>query len=173
MTESTATKTALESVPAKKIEQRGPFELFDDIYQEIASRAFAIFEGNGGNVGHELDHWLQAEAQLLHPVHLRIAETDNSVAVEAEVPGFGAKDLAIGLDGKRLTICGKKETSEEQKKGKAVYQEHCSNEIMRAIDLPADVDGSKATAKLKNGVLELELPKSAKPNSARVEVKVA
>jgi HSP20 family molecular chaperone IbpA len=39
--------------------------------------------------------------------------------------------------------------------------------------LPAEVDASKATATLKNGVLELQAPKSAKAITGRVEVKTA
>jgi HSP20 family molecular chaperone IbpA len=54
-----------------------------------------------------------------------------------------------------------------------VYQEQCSNEILRLIDLPADVDASKAAATLNNGMLELQLPKSAVAKTTRVEVKSA
>ena len=65
------------------------------------------------------------------------------------MPDFEAEDLQINVEPRRLTISGKKETKEEQKKGKAVYQEQCSNEILRVIDLPAEVVASKASATLK------------------------
>ena len=60
----------------------------------------------------------------------------------------------------------------EIQKGKTVYKEQCSNEIFRAVALPAEVDASKATATLKNGVLELHVPKSAKAAAKSVEVKI-
>jgi HSP20 family molecular chaperone IbpA len=41
------------------------------------------------------------------------------------------------------------------------------------VDLPAEVDASKASATLVNGVLELNLPKAAEAKTARVEVKEA
>ena len=85
-----------------------------------------------------------------------------TVTVKAEVPGFEVKDLEVTLEPQRLVISGKRETKEETKKGKTVYKEQCSNEIFRAVPLPAEVDASKATATLKNGVLELQVPKSAK-----------
>ena len=54
-----------------------------------------------------------------------------------------------------------------------MYQEQCSNEILRVIDLPAEVVTSKAAATLKNGMLELQMPKSAVAKITRVEVKSA
>jgi HSP20 family protein len=119
------------------------------------------------------DDWVKAESQLLHPVHVRIAESDEALTVKAEVPGFEAKDLQINVEPRRLTLSGKKETKEEQKKGKAVYQEQCSNEILRVIDLPAKVDTSKAAATLKNDILELLMPKSDVVKATRIEVKFA
>lgn len=168
-----ATATQMAPVPAKAIERQDVFERFNQIYNSIARRAFEIFEGNGRSFGHELDDWFKAESELLHPVHVRMAESDGALTVEAEVPGFETKDLQINLEPRRLTISGKRETKEEQKKGKAVYQEQCSNEILRVIDLPAEVDASKAAATLKNGMLELQMPKSAVAKPTRVEVKAA
>jgi HSP20 family protein len=159
--------------PAKAIERQDLFERFNHIYNSIARRAFEIFEGNGRSFGHELDDWFKAESELLHPVHVRMAESDDALTLEAEVPGFESKDLQINLEPRRLIISGKKETKEEQKKGKAVYQEQCSNEILRVIDLPAAVDTSKAAATLKNGMLELQMPKRAVAKPTRVEVKAA
>ena len=166
-----ATATQMAPAPAKAIVRQDVFERFNQIYNSIARRAFEIFEGNGRSFGHELDDWFKAESELLHPVHVRMAESDDALTLEAEVPGFETKDLQINLEPRRLTISGKKETKEEQKKRKAVYQEQCSNEILRVIDLPAAVDASKAAATLKNGMLELQMPKSAVAKPTRVEVK--
>lgn len=170
---ATATKTALEPVSARSVESKSVFEEFDRVYNAIARRAFELFEGNGRNSGHELDDWLRAESEFLHPVKLNITEAGDALAIEAEVPGFTAKDLEIQIEGRRLTISGKRESSEEQKKGKSIFQEHRSNEILRVVDLPTDVDVSKATATLKNGIVGLQLPKSAKAQSTRIDVKVA
>ena len=167
-----ATATQMAPVPTKAIGQQDVFEQLNQIYSSIARRAFEIFE-NGRSFGHELDDWFKAESELLHPVHVRIAESDDSLTVEAEVPGFEAKDLQGTLEPRRLSISGKKETKEEQKKGKTVYQEQCSNEILRVIDLPAEADASKAAATLKNGILELQMPKSAVAKTTHIEVKSA
>jgi len=172
-----ATKTALAPAPASKaLETEDMFEQFDRIYNKIAQRAFEIFDGNGRLFGNDLNDWFKAESELLHPVRLNISETKEAVNVEAEVPGFTEKDLEVRLEPRRLTISGKRETNEEQKKGKTVWQEHRSNEILRVADLPAEVETDKATATLKNGMLELAMPKTAKAQkekATRVEVKAA
>lgn len=175
---SAATQTALEPVKAKelvpvKTTSNDLMERFNEVYDEIANRAFSIFENDGRLFGHDLENWFKAETELFHPVHANVTEADGTVTVDAEVPGFEVKDLEVTLEPQRLIISGKRETKEETQKGKTVYKEQCSNEIFRAIALPAEVDASKATATLKNGVLELQAPKSAKATTSRVEVKTA
>ena len=44
---------------------------------------------------------------------------------------------------------------------------------MRVIDLPAEVVASKAAATLKNGMLELQMPKTPETKGTHVEVKPA
>jgi HSP20 family molecular chaperone IbpA len=47
----------------------------------------------------------------------------------------------------------------EDKQGDAVYTEQCSDEIFRTLDLPAEVNVMKVTATLRDGVLNVQLPK--------------
>jgi HSP20 family protein len=170
------TATALQAVKTPvAIKQSATDELFDRIektYESIARRAFEIFDNNGRWLGHELEDWFRAEAELLHPVHLEITETDENLAVRAEVPGFTSKELTINVEPRRLTITGKHEAQEENKKGKTVYSERCAKEIMRVIALPAEIDSSKVNATLKDGVLKIEMPKAAHAKAIRVEPKV-
>ena len=170
---ATAMQESKAPVPIKHSDEKNAFDRMQQAYDSIAKRAFEIFDNNGRWLGHELTDWLQAETELLHPVHLEIAETDDALTVRAEVPGFTTKELDINVEPRRLTIAGKHEAREEKKKGKTIYSEHCAQEILRSIDLPADVDGAKATATLKDGVLKLELPKAAHAKTVRVEAKSA
>ncbi len=158
---------------AKPAETENVFDRFQQAYDSIARRAFEIFDNNGRWFGNELSDWLQAESEFLHPVHLEIAETDDALTVRAEVPGFTAKELDIRVEGNRLTIAGKHESREESTKGKTIYSERCANEILRSVELPSDVDGTKVNATLKDGVLNIELPKAPHAKSVRIEPKVA
>jgi hypothetical protein len=74
-TRANATATQMAPVATKAIEQEDVLDRFDRIYNSIAQRAIEIFESNGRNFGHEFDDWFKAEFELLHPVHVRIAES--------------------------------------------------------------------------------------------------
>lgn len=167
---STAVQRAPSSGSLRVVEPQTLFERMSRIHDEIARRAFDLFQQDG-SLGRDLENWFTAEEQLVHPVHVNINETETSLNVQAEVPGFEPKDIEISLEPARLTISGKREANQErQEKGKVIYKELCSSEMLRVIDLPAEVDPEKTRATLKNGVLELEMPKAEKALGKRVEV---
>lgn len=150
-------------------------ERMNNLYERIARRAYEIFDGNGRITGRDLADWFQAEQEFLHPLHLEISESPAAITVRAEVPGYKANDLEINVEPHRLTITGTRETKQESKTNETVYSETCSDQILRVLDLPAAVDPAKVKAMLKNGVLELDMPKatpaeSAKGNSKAVKV---
>lgn len=165
------------AVPAKTTAISGPAESqrilnrMERMYDAVARRAFEIFEGNGRWNGRDLDDWLEAESEIIHPMHLEVLETNNTLTVKAEVPGFTAKELDVQVETYRLTISGKHESKEESSKGTTVYSERCANEVFRSIALPAAVDAAKVNATLKDGVLTVELPKTASGKSVPIETK--
>ena len=170
---ATALQPVKTTAVSKSAELPDIFERMHQLYDSIEKRAFEIFDNNGRWFGRELSDWLQAESELLHPVHMEIAETDNALTVRAEVPGFTAKELDIQVEPRRVTISGKHVTREESKKGKTIYSERCAKEILRSVELPAEIDGSKVNATLKDGILNIELPKSTVAKTVRVEAKTA
>jgi HSP20 family protein len=177
MAAQTATAVATQPVKIPAISKpSGPdknIEKFDQIYDSIAKRAFEIFNNNGQWFGNELSDWLQAESEILHPIHLEIAETEDALNVRAEVPGFTARELNIQVDGNRLTIAGKHESTEESRKGKKIYSERCAKEILRSVELPMAVDPTKVNAQLMNGILSIELPKAQDAKAVPGEMKAA
>jgi len=170
---ATAMQPAKGPVPVKQSPRGDVLDQIHQTYDSIARRAFEIFSDNGRWLGHELDDWFRAESELLHPVHLEIAETDDNLTVRAEVPGFSTKELEINVEPRKLTISGKHEAQDESKKGKTIYSERCAKEILRVVDLPTEVDSSKVSAILKDGVLSIELPKAAHAKTVRIEPKTA
>lgn len=99
-----------------------------------------------------------------------IIERDAEVVVRAEAPGVAKDDLNISLTENTVILSGK--TRHEQKEDAGNYRrmEMSRGEFSRTLHLPADVDASKASAKFKDGVLELTLPKLKK--SSRHTVKI-
>lgn len=94
-----AMQTALEPTQVKVVEPQTMLERFNKLSEQISRRAYEIFEGTGNVFGRDLENWFKAESEILHPVHLRVAEKDGAVSVEAEVPGFTAKELEVSLEG--------------------------------------------------------------------------
>lgn len=146
----------------------------DRTFQQITQRAFEIFERNGHQFGHDIDDWFKAEMDLLHPVPVQVAEVGDNVEVRAEVPGFNQNEIEVSVEPGRLTIVGQRETdTRKEKPGKTIYAESCSDQILRIVELPAIVDAEKATATLKDGVLQLTMPKAAKARTIQIKSRAA
>ncbi len=175
--QSTAVQEARQAPPLRLVSAEQMLDRMKEAVDAVARRAFEIFEGNGRRFGRELDDWFQAEAEVLHPVHLEISETDAALTVRAEVPGFTEKDIDVSLEPRRLTISGKRESTEKRKTGKTIYSETCCNQIFRAIDLSAEVDTASSAIKTvyDRGVLTITLPKveKAKAREIKLEPKAA
>lgn len=171
MGETAAVKRAEEAT--KPVKFGSLLDRMDDIFNALSRRAYQIFEENGRAFGRDWEHWFQAERELLHPVHAAIEESDEFLQIKAEVPGFNEKELEISVEPRRLTISGKREAKKEEKKGKMVYAERCCDQIMRILDLPAEVETEKVSAILKNGMLEMTLPKAEKARAIRIHPKAA
>jgi HSP20 family molecular chaperone IbpA len=171
MGEATGVKRVEE--PFKPVKYGSLLGQIDNTFNFIARRAYEIFEIGGRAFGRDLDNWLQAEKELLHPVLVNVTESDGSFEVTAEVPGFTEKEIEVGVEPRRLTITGKRETKKEEKKGKTIWTESCSDQILRLVDLPAEIETGKVAATLKNGVLELTLPKLGKAQTLRIHPKAA
>jgi HSP20 family protein len=99
-----------------------------------------------------------------------VIDRDAEVLVRAEAPGYGKDEIEISVSGNLVTLKG--ETRKEEKKEKGDYHrwEISRGAFARSVSLPAEVDEAKAKATLKDGVLELVLPKLEK--SRRKSIKI-
>ncbi len=177
MKHSTAVQRAPHAAQLRLVSTDQIVDRVNTTLNTVARRAFEIFEHNGRRLGHDLEDWFQAERELLCPVSLDISETDSALTVELEVPGFREQDIQIGVEPRRLTVTGKREAREEKKQGTTVYAERSSNEILRTLALPCEVDPAHRAIKATyhQGVLRITLPKSGKAvvREIIVEPKVA
>lgn len=141
----------------------------DHMTKQIAKRAFQLFEECGCTDGHDMDHWLMAEAELLAPVPMKIKETQNDVRIVAEVRGFNDDEVTFNLEKNQLTIRGIKETdSRKSRQGESEIKM-----IYGSISLPSEVVPQKAHATLKNGILEIIAPRSATEIAKAIAVSAA
>ncbi len=155
-----ATQSAPSRPPVKTAKTEDLVERMD-VFDAISRRAYELFEQEGRIDGNHTRNWLEAERELLHPVHMKIEETDSEFVVRAELPGFTANDIEVTVEPRRVTITGKRESREDSKLGEAVYSEECLDEIYRTLELPGEVNVMKVTATLKEGFLDVRMPKAA------------
>ncbi|HEY9715284.1 MAG TPA: Hsp20/alpha crystallin family protein [Chroococcales cyanobacterium] len=89
---------------------------------------------------------------------METSETDKQVKIAVEVPGIDESNLDVSVRGDTITIKGHKEDlSDVNDRSKRASGRRCAFE--RTMKLPCQVDGEKAEAILKNGVLTVTVPK--------------
>lgn len=88
-----------------------------------------------------------------------VIDRDDEVVVRAEVPGFRKEDIEVSVSGNTLTLSGATRTEDKEEKGNYYRAEITHGAFSRTLALPAEVEDSKAKATMRDGVLELTLPK--------------
>ncbi|MES9870550.1 MAG: Hsp20/alpha crystallin family protein [Sedimenticola sp.] len=98
-----------------------------------------------------------------------IIDREDEVLVRAELPGMNKEDLDISLSDEYLTI--KAETHQEKKEEGEYYRSEIHHgSFTRTVHLPAQVDGTKATASFDEGMLEVTIPKAVQRKSHKIEI---
>ena len=171
---STPAKFPHTPVPIFRLSEGDTFaERVEQISTAIARRAYELFEGRRSEHGHDREDWFRAESELLTPVPVRVIETDGELQVRAEVPGFTDKEVEVRIEPRRLIICGKKQQNSEQEKGRAASRVERSDEIVRVVDLPHEIDPDEVRATLENEMLTITLPKVNPSTKTPVGIKAA
>jgi HSP20 family molecular chaperone IbpA len=103
---------------------------------------------------------------------VNIYEFDESLKLWADMPGVKEQDVNVTLKDGVLTIVGQVAT--DMYVGlRPMYTEYNVGNYYREFVLNEDIDESKIRATLRNGVLELELPKKEKVRPRQIEVRSA
>ena len=91
---------------------------------------------------------------------LDVIDREKELLVRGELPGVKKDDIEISVMGDRLTIEAERKFEEEEKKDTYYRHEVGFGTLMRTIPLPVEVDVDKVKAELKDGFLEITLPKA-------------
>ncbi len=100
-------------------------------------------------------------------------ERDGNVVVKAEVPGIPADKVEVTVSDGELRISGERSEEKEVKEENYYRSERSYGHIYRALALPDGCDVDKATATVKDGVVEVVIPKKAAAIGKKIEVKAA
>lgn len=98
-----------------------------------------------------------------------ILERKDDILVIADLPGVDEKTLDITLEKNLLTIFGRVEPMEHEKR-RLAYSEYGIGDYQRTFTLSDEVDKSRIQATIKNGVLRLVLPKAEAAKARKITV---
>ena len=163
--ESKGTETT-PAKPARRSALMRPFEEMERMYDELMPR--------GWMRPLQMD-WLPG--RTLSPLFphrmpaVDIIDRERDVLVRAEVPGVRKEDIKVSVSDHTLTIKGHTEHEEEEKRDDYYRHELSYGDFTRTLELPAAVDDAKVEATMKNGILEIRLPKLEPAKQREIEVK--
>ena len=99
-----------------------------------------------------------------------IYETEDNIVVLAEMPGVSSEGVDISLERRVLTIRGRS-TTNEHAGYQRVYNEYSDGDYERVFTLSENIDRDRIEATLKDGVLQLVLPKAEAAKARKIELK--
>ncbi len=97
---------------------------------------------------------------------------ENNYRISMELPGVEEKDIDVSVQDGVVTVKGEKSAEREEKGDTWFFTERQYGSFSRSFRLPADADGDKIAASLKDGVLSLSVPKSTPqvPEAKRIKI---
>jgi HSP20 family protein len=100
-------------------------------------------------------------------------ERNGDVVVKAEMPGIKLEDIEVNVSEGQITISGERKEESEVRQEDYLRSERSYGRIFRSLALPKGCDTQKAAASVKDGVLEVVIPKRGDAASKKIEVKSA
>lgn len=159
------TKKDNQSQAVAPYEERSPFSLIDRFFDDSWDPFNMMLPSMLRNRG------LTSVSSLFPKVD--VSETDNEIKVVANVPGIDPDKLNIEVGDDYLSLSGKIEKeNKDEKDGKVYRYEREYGEFRREFALPARVKADQISAKAKNGVLTITLPKSEEEKKHKVKVEI-
>lgn len=100
-----------------------------------------------------------------------IKEEKNQFYILADLPGVDKDEVNISMENNVLTITGQRFSEKKDEKINYFRVERTKGNFHRRFTLPDSVDGTKIEAKMKNGVLEIVIPKkeAAQPRLIKIQ----
>ena len=139
-------------------------------WEEGMDRMFEIFSG-----GRHLAPQRHAGDELtpgMWAPRVDVFESDSQVIIKAEVPGLDPKDLEVNATEDEVVLSGETRREEEVKEEGFYRSERSVGRFYRRIPLPTTVKANQAKATYRDGVLEVDLPKTEEAKERVVKVKV-
>lgn len=115
----------------------------------------------------EMEAVKDRQAPIVTPV-VDIYENDQEILLHADMPGVTKEHVNVNVDNGKLSITG---TRSFDKSGAPQWEEFGDLQYRRTFSVPQSIDVNNVNAVLKDGVLELHLPKSEAAKPRQIEIK--
>jgi HSP20 family protein len=102
---------------------------------------------------------------------LNIFKCKDGYVVRMEVPGLCPEDLSIESQGQSLKFSSKR--SSESGPGAVHRNERWQGEFSRSVELPRELNPSKASAEYKNGILSVHVPLRDEAKAQQIAVRAS
>lgn len=104
---------------------------------------------------------------------VNITEDGDNYYVRGELPGLKPEDLDFSVVEGRLIVRGQRKLGPEDEAASYHRREREGGFFRRTIALPARVDAARVSAKLKDGVFTITLPKAEEAKPRKITVKTS
>jgi HSP20 family protein len=101
-----------------------------------------------------------------------VEDQENLIRVSFEIPGVNREDVTVTVENGVLTVAGEKRVerrSGDEKSGSQSIERRYGR-FERSLALPQTIEADNVSAQYENGVLTLELPKSAESRKRRIAI---
>ncbi len=103
---------------------------------------------------------------------VNVYEDKDNFYVRLLAPGLEPQSINLSVLRNSLTVSGERAPQGAGKFEAVHRQERPAGKFCRRIELPAEVDESKAKAEYRNGILTITLPKAAQAKPKEITVQV-
>lgn len=117
-----------------------------------------------------LGPWERQDGTVSSPL-MDVVENEQGFVVQADMPGVAKEDVRLTVENRRVLIDAEVRRETTRKEGEnLLHSERVVSKFSRSFTLPAEVDESRADARLENGVLTLTLPKKEAAQPKKIVV---
>jgi HSP20 family protein len=99
-----------------------------------------------------------------------IYEKDDTIVINAELPGVAKEDISVDIKGKLVTLGGERKSDEEIKEDNCYRRERRYGKFERTFNLPFEVNSDSVKATYSNGILRLDIPKPEEQVAKKITV---
>lgn len=131
----------------------------------IARRAYQLYESHGHVHGRDINDWVDAELEVLHPCRHELKEVAGAFIFLGDLPrSFTADQISVSVEPRSLTVSGETEIDVISGGDKPPHPERHIQRIFLVQELPTEIDPSRTATKLDGETLEIVMPKLADAN---------